>query len=212
MATMRTDYVDDVLDTDVNLVRKYTVTENTDGTISLEDTTTYTQNGDVISASDINTINTQINTNTDNIATNTANITTLTDTTIPNLETTLQEQITTNATDIDTLESDKVNSPDDNGTSGQVLTSNGDGTTYWSTPSSSGSSGEVFIEPSNTVVFNDDGSITETFTTSESTLDTVFNDDGSITTTYVNATEGTTTTSVIVFNDDGSITTTTTTV
>ena len=41
--------------------RKYQVTENSDGTISLDDVTEYVQNGDVFSADDINKTNTAVN-------------------------------------------------------------------------------------------------------------------------------------------------------
>jgi hypothetical protein len=73
------------------------------------------------------------------------------------------------------------------------------------TDAESESSSNGSDEPqSSTTVFNDDGSITETF--EDHTVTTAFNDDGSITETRVYTDK--TTTITTVFNDDGSITTT----
>lgn len=56
MADLRTDYKDDLLDTSVNTQRKYRMVTNDDGTVSFEDATVYTQNGDTFGASDINAV------------------------------------------------------------------------------------------------------------------------------------------------------------
>lgn len=48
--------------------RKYQVTENDDGTISLDDVTVYQQQGDVYSADDINSTNKDVNKNTEKTA------------------------------------------------------------------------------------------------------------------------------------------------
>lgn len=193
MSTLRTNYVDDVLDTTINLRRKYDVTENEDGSISLEDVTTYTQNGDVISASDINTINEQINTNTSNIATNTTDIATN------------ALNIASNTTEI----AKRVNKPTGgDGLSGQVLKTNGDGTTVWANEAGGGGSGP--LEESNVVEFLVSGDIKQTFDATDNILNTTFNNDGSITETYIDNGQGTLSTSNVVFNQDGSITTTTT--
>ena len=64
--------------------RKYKQTSNSDGSISLEDTTEYTQEGDIFAAKDINDTNTAVNANAKAIAdltpkvnTNTSSIDTL---------------------------------------------------------------------------------------------------------------------------------------
>ena len=57
MATLKTNYKDDILDTSANTQRKYRIVNNADGTISLEDVTVYTQNGDSFGAADINKTN-----------------------------------------------------------------------------------------------------------------------------------------------------------
>ena len=61
MATLKTNYKDDVLDTSKNTKRKYNMINNPDGTVSLEDVTSYTQVGDKFGAGDINGTNTEIN-------------------------------------------------------------------------------------------------------------------------------------------------------
>lgn len=48
--------------------RKYTLTENDDGTISLDDVTEYETVGDIYGATEVNASNTAINQNTDDIA------------------------------------------------------------------------------------------------------------------------------------------------
>ena len=71
MANLKTDYKDDILDTSVNMSRKYRQVTNADGTISLEDVTVYLQEGDIFGASDINQTNEAIN----NISTSADHIT-----------------------------------------------------------------------------------------------------------------------------------------
>lgn len=58
---LKTDYKDDILNTDVNTKRKYNLIENDDGTYSLEDVTVYKQIGDTYSASDVNETNAFVN-------------------------------------------------------------------------------------------------------------------------------------------------------
>lgn len=57
--SLRTNYKDDMFAGK----RKYQVTNNADGTISLDDVTVYTQQGDVFSSGDINATNTEVNKN-----------------------------------------------------------------------------------------------------------------------------------------------------
>ena len=54
---LRTDYKDDILNTDVNTKRKYRMVQNDDGTVSFEDMTEYAQVGDSFGAADINKTN-----------------------------------------------------------------------------------------------------------------------------------------------------------
>lgn len=54
---LRTDFVDDVFSGD----RKYTMTENGDGTVSFTDETEYSQTGDTYGAAEINEQNAYIN-------------------------------------------------------------------------------------------------------------------------------------------------------
>lgn len=61
MATLPTNFKDDILDTSVNTRRRYRMYENTDGTIELEDVTEYSQVGDEFSAGQINATNTEVN-------------------------------------------------------------------------------------------------------------------------------------------------------
>lgn len=95
---LKTDYQNDQLNTSVNNNVKYNLQDNGDGTVSLEDVTSYTALGDSFDASVLNGINTVINaiglqvttnvsdistnandiaTNAGNIASNTADITNL---------------------------------------------------------------------------------------------------------------------------------------
>lgn len=62
MAQLRTDYKDQILDASVNTQRKYRQVDNSDGTISLEDATTYSQQGDSFGAGDVNATNAVVNT------------------------------------------------------------------------------------------------------------------------------------------------------
>lgn len=55
--TLKTDYKDDVFTGN----RKYNVIKNNDETISLEDVTQYSQEGDLFSSNDINTTNNEMN-------------------------------------------------------------------------------------------------------------------------------------------------------
>ena len=77
MATLRTDYVNDILAAAMDGKRQYRMIQNANGTVSFEDVTVYDQNGDTFSAGDVNGIDAQINTNTGNIATNASNISSL---------------------------------------------------------------------------------------------------------------------------------------
>ena len=67
MAALKTNYVDDVLDASVNDKRKYNMIQNADGTVSFDDVTTYTQNGDSFGAKDINDTNTAVNVLNENL-------------------------------------------------------------------------------------------------------------------------------------------------
>lgn len=58
---LKEDYLDDILDTSVNEKRKYRIINNADGTISLEDVTEYSQNGDNFGSFDINITNKTVN-------------------------------------------------------------------------------------------------------------------------------------------------------
>jgi hypothetical protein len=61
MADLKTNYVDDVLDTNKNQLRKYQQIQNDDGTVSFVDVTEYTQVGTSFGAKDINDTNAAIN-------------------------------------------------------------------------------------------------------------------------------------------------------
>ena len=61
MADLKTDYKDDVLDSAVNEKRKWTVTENGDGTVTITDATTYLQRGDMFGAAELNEITLAVN-------------------------------------------------------------------------------------------------------------------------------------------------------
>lgn len=61
MAVLRTDYVDDVLNTAVNTNRRFRMINNGDGTVSFEDVTDYTVEGDGYGATQINEQNEAIN-------------------------------------------------------------------------------------------------------------------------------------------------------
>ena len=74
MADLKTNYVDDVLDSDKNQLRKYQMIHNDDGTVSFVDVTTYSQVGDNFSAIDINSTNTKVNENSSGISNNSKEI------------------------------------------------------------------------------------------------------------------------------------------
>ena len=59
---LKENYKDDILDVSVNTKRKYRMTENADGTVSFDDETVYTQEGDSFGASDMNATNGKVNT------------------------------------------------------------------------------------------------------------------------------------------------------
>ena len=61
MEKLPVNYRDDMIDTSVNEKRKYEVTENPDGTKTLEDVTVYKQVGSLYGAEDINRTNRAIN-------------------------------------------------------------------------------------------------------------------------------------------------------
>lgn len=58
---LKTDFLDDILNTSVNSKRKYNLIYNSDGTVSLQDVTTYTQTGDLFGAAEINETNKAVN-------------------------------------------------------------------------------------------------------------------------------------------------------
>ena len=66
---LKTDYKNDVLDTSKNTKRKYQQTTNSDGTISLDDVTVYSQEGSLLGASDINATNSAVNELNQNLTT-----------------------------------------------------------------------------------------------------------------------------------------------
>ena len=61
MSDLPVNYVDAVLDADVNDKRRYNLINNPDGTVSFEDVTEYTQVGSDFGANDINQTNTKVN-------------------------------------------------------------------------------------------------------------------------------------------------------
>jgi hypothetical protein len=69
MSNLPTNYVDDVLNADVNTRRKYQMIQNSDGTVSFNDVTDYDTVGSSIGAAQINAQNTKINQNTSAIST-----------------------------------------------------------------------------------------------------------------------------------------------
>ena len=54
-------YKNDILDSSMGGKRRYRMTTNTDGTVSFDDTTTYTQVGSTIGAADLNATNAEVN-------------------------------------------------------------------------------------------------------------------------------------------------------
>ena len=67
MADLKTNYKDDVLDTSKNEKRKFRMIQNDDGTVSFDDATEYTQQGDAFGAADINATNAKINEQTQSL-------------------------------------------------------------------------------------------------------------------------------------------------
>ena len=63
--SLKIDYKDDMF----SGKRKYRVTQNADGTISLDDVTNYAQQGDIFTSNDINTTNTEVNKNSQGLVT-----------------------------------------------------------------------------------------------------------------------------------------------
>lgn len=61
MVNLKTNYQDDVLDSTMNGKRRYNLINNSDGTVSFEDVTDYTQIGDDFSAKDLNGIAEEVN-------------------------------------------------------------------------------------------------------------------------------------------------------
>lgn len=58
---LKENYVDDILNTSKNTKRKYNMITNADGTVSFEDVTEYSQNGDNFGSADVNAITKAIN-------------------------------------------------------------------------------------------------------------------------------------------------------
>lgn len=63
---LRTNFQDDIINTDITDKRRYNLINNSDGTVSLDDVTTYVQIGSNYGAQDINTANGTINQLIDN--------------------------------------------------------------------------------------------------------------------------------------------------
>ena len=64
-ATLPTNFKDDILASSMGSKRRYNVINNSDGTISLEDVTTYTQVGSTFGAAQINATNKAVNASAD---------------------------------------------------------------------------------------------------------------------------------------------------
>lgn len=58
---LKTNYKDDILDISKNEKRKYNMITNSDGTVSFEDVTEYSQVGDSFGAGDVNLITQRVN-------------------------------------------------------------------------------------------------------------------------------------------------------
>lgn len=58
---LKTNYVDDILNTNKNTKRRYNMIQNSDGTVSFEDVTDYKQVGDSFGSADVNSQNKEIN-------------------------------------------------------------------------------------------------------------------------------------------------------
>lgn len=61
IAKLPVNFKDDIIDTTVNTKRRYRMEENSDGTTSLEDVTTYEQTGSYFGATQINQMNGAVN-------------------------------------------------------------------------------------------------------------------------------------------------------
>ena len=59
--SLRTDYVNAELNTEVNANTKYEMTENQDGSVSFTDVSVYSVTGDTFGAGDLNATNTEVN-------------------------------------------------------------------------------------------------------------------------------------------------------
>ena len=77
MADLRTNYVDDILDTSTNERRKYRMITNDDGTVSFVDVTDYSQIGDSFGSNDLNAITNAVNSNSGTIEQLRANLDTV---------------------------------------------------------------------------------------------------------------------------------------
>ena len=87
--SLKTDYSNDVLNDGVNSNVKYIMSDNGDGTISLQDATSYTTLGDSLDASVVNGITTVVNAHSTDL-------------------TQAKADIITNATDIGVLQDGKI--------------------------------------------------------------------------------------------------------
>lgn len=67
---LKEDYKDDILDYTINQNRRYRMVNHSDGTVSFEDVTQYTQMGDEFGAQEINQITGAVNTLNSNLAQN----------------------------------------------------------------------------------------------------------------------------------------------
>lgn len=61
IAKLRTNFQDDIINTEITDKRRYNMTQNADGTISLEDVTTYEQIGSDYGSNEINLANSTVN-------------------------------------------------------------------------------------------------------------------------------------------------------
>ena len=65
---LKTNYKDDILNVNENTERHYQMVNNSDGTVSLNDVTQYTQVGDTFGAKDINATNLAVKQLSENLA------------------------------------------------------------------------------------------------------------------------------------------------
>ena len=59
--SLKENYQDDILDVSKNTRRRYRMITNSDGTVSFEDVTAYSQTGSTFAAADINAVNKEVN-------------------------------------------------------------------------------------------------------------------------------------------------------